>query len=271
MSYLLLVGLVLYVAVCGFLYFRQESLLFYPQRLPASYQFRFPGTYAEYSVSTADNKQLSGLLFRASGQQRGLVFFLHGNGGSLAGWGELAATYTHLGYDVFMLDYRGYGKSEGHIESQAQLLGDVEAAYQQVAANYPAANIILAGYSLGTGPATWLAARHPSRLLLLHAPYYSLLDMAAHTVRLWPVLPNWLLRYPMPTNEFIQQVQAPVVLVHGTHDEVISYRSSVRLAALPGPPRQLLLIAGGRHENLLASPEYLRQLPALLQNPAGQQ
>ena len=116
---------VLYVVGCGFLYFKQESLLFYPEKLPANYQFQFPGEHREYPVTTPDGTRLSGLLFKAKAP-KGLVFFLHGNGGSLAGWGGVAAIYTQLGYDVFLLDYRGYGKSEGHISSQAQLLGDVE-------------------------------------------------------------------------------------------------------------------------------------------------
>lgn len=112
---LLLVG---YSLGCAWLYFRQETLLFYPQKLPATYRFTFPGRYAEYPVTAPDGTALSGLLFRAD-SAKGLVFFLHGNGGSLADWGHLAPVYLARGYDVFFLDYRGYGKSAGHLSSQA--------------------------------------------------------------------------------------------------------------------------------------------------------
>jgi len=122
---ILVIALALYVVGCGFLYFKQEALLFYPEKLPTNYQFRFPGEYREYPITAPDGTQLSGLLFKTKAP-KGLVFFLHGNGGSLAGWGDVAAIYTRLGYDVFLLDYRGYGKSQGRISSQAQLLGDVE-------------------------------------------------------------------------------------------------------------------------------------------------
>ena len=260
---LLLIALVLYMAGCGFLYFKQESLLFYPQKLPTTYQFRFPGEYREYPVTAPDGTRLSGLLFKAKAA-KGLVFFLHGNGGSLAGWGSVAATYTRLGYDVFLLDYRGYGKSEGSISGQAQLLADVEAAYNQLKAAYSESTIVIAGYSVGTGPAAWLAARHHPKRLLLHAPYYSLADMAAHTIRLWPILPGWLLRYPMPTNEFVQQVRAPVVLFHGDHDEIIPYQSSVRLQALLKPGDQLISIRGGRHNGLLEQPQYQQVIGQVL-------
>ena len=260
---ILVIALALYVVGCGFLYFKQEALLFYPEKLPANYQFRFPGEYREYPIAAPDGTQLSGLLFKTK-VPKGLVFFLHGNGGSLAGWGDVAATYTRLGYDVFLLDYRGYGKSQGRISSQAQLLGDVEIAYNQLKAEYAEQSIIIAGYSVGTGPAAWLASRHRPRLLLLHAPYYSLADMAAHTIKLWPILPGWLLRYPLPTNEFVQRVVAPVVLFHGDHDEVIPYQSSVRLKALLKTTDQLISIRGCGHNGLLAQPQYQQVIGQLL-------
>jgi alpha-beta hydrolase superfamily lysophospholipase len=268
MKYLLLsvlaIVLVLYIIGCAFLYFKQEALLFYPQKLPATYQFNFPQEHTEFPITAADGTRLSGLLFKAP-VAKGLVFFLHGNGGSLAGWGDVAATYTRLGYDVFLLDYRGYGKSGGTITSQAQLLADVEAAYEQVKAGYSEDAIVIAGYSLGTGPATWLASRHQPKLLLLHAPYYSLADMAARTVAVWPVLPNWLLRYPLPTNAFIKQVQAPIILFHGDHDELIPYNSSVQLKALAKSSSQLITIKGAEHNGLIDTPQYQEAIRRILQ------
>lgn len=257
------IAALLYVAVCCFLYFKQESLLFYPEKLPVAYQFHFPGAHCEYPITAPDGTQLSGLLFTAP-NSKGLVFFLHGNGGSLAGWGGVAAIYTSLGYDVFLLDYRGYGKSQGRISSQAQLFGDVEAAYNQLKGLYPEGKIVIAGYSVGTGPAAWLAARHHPRRLLLHAPYYSMANMAAHTIRLWPILPGWLLRYPLATNEYLRQVSAPVVLFHGDRDEVIPYQSSVQLRALLKPGDQLIIIRGGGHNGLLERPQYQQVIGQLL-------
>jgi pimeloyl-ACP methyl ester carboxylesterase len=267
MKYLLLgvLGsvLVLYVVACTWLYFKQETLLFYPRKLPAAYQFQLPGCYVEFPIIAPDGAQLSGLLFKAD-SAKGLVFFLHGNGGSLAEWGQLAPTYLARGYDVFMLDYRGYGKSTGTMTSQAQLLSDVELAYQQILARYTESQVVIAGYSLGTGPATWLAARHHPKRLLLHAPYYSMDDMAAHTISVWPVLPDFLLRYPLPTNEFIQQVSAPIVLVHGDHDNLIPYNSSTRLKTLLKPGDQLITIRGGGHNGLTETSQYQQLLPNIL-------
>lgn len=261
--YCLSIALIIYVLGCEFLYFKQESFLFHPQKLPASYQFKFPGKYIEFPVTASDGIQLSGLLFQVE-NSKGLVFFLHGNSGSLADWGGLATTYTHLGYDVFMLDYRGYGKSAGSISSQEQLLSDAEAAYQQLIAKYAESRVVLVGYSLGTGPAAWLATRHRPRLLLLHAPYYSMADLVSRLVVVWPLLPDWLLRYPLPTNEFVQQAQAPVVLFHGTEDKLIPFDSSVRLRSLLRPGGHLVTIQGAGHNGLLAELQYQQAIERLL-------
>jgi uncharacterized protein len=71
---------------------------------------------------------LNGLLFKAD-SSKGVIFYLHGNAGNIGSWGNVATTYTKLNYDVFIIDYRGYGKSEGKINGQEQLFNDNEAAY----------------------------------------------------------------------------------------------------------------------------------------------
>jgi pimeloyl-ACP methyl ester carboxylesterase len=91
-----------------------------------------------------------------------LIFYLHGNAGSLNTWGEVAKRYTELKYDVFMLDYRGYGKSEGSIHSQKQFHEDIQMAYDEMKKTYKESNIVVLGYSIGTGPAAKLASlNHP--------------------------------------------------------------------------------------------------------------
>ena len=250
----------LYVLLCGVLYFKQEKLLFAPTRLPAGYQFHFPGQFEERWTTAADGTRLHGLLFKTP-NAKGLIFYLHGNGGALDSWGDAAATYTALGYNVFLPDYRGYGKSGGTITNQAQLLADVDAVYQQLLPEYPEKRTVVLGYSLGTGPATWLAARRHPRLLVLQAPYYSMRDMAA---RLYPFVPGCVLRYPMPTNELIGRVRAPIVLFHGDRDEVIDYRATLRLKALLKPTDTLIVLPGARHNGMTDNPDYRRAIARLL-------
>src|SRR5580693_10616872 len=99
----------IYIAICGIFFFFQEKLIFFPQKLEKNYKFRFSQKFEEINIRTKDNKFLNGILFKAD-SSKGLIFYLHGNAGSLSSWGEVAKTYTDLNYDVFMLDYRGFGK-----------------------------------------------------------------------------------------------------------------------------------------------------------------
>jgi pimeloyl-ACP methyl ester carboxylesterase len=250
----------LYVLLCAVLYFKQEKLLFFPSRLPADYRFRFPGNFEERWFKMADGTRLHGLLFHAT-HSKGLVFYLHGNGGDVSSWAEAAPVYTRLGYDVLFLDYRGYGKSEGAISSQEQLLSDVQTTYQQLLTQYPESRTVVLGYSVGTGPATWLAAQQHPKLLILQAPYFSMRDLAA---RLYPFVPGFLVRYPLQTDELITHVGAPIVLFHGDRDEVIYYQSSLRLKALLKPTDRLVLLRGAGHNGMTDNPDYQRELAGLL-------
>ena len=107
----LTVVLLFYFLLCLTLFFLQEKLIFFPEKLPKHFKFKFDGNFEELTIETKDHALLNGVLFKAE-NSKGLIFYLHGNAGSINSWGEVFKTYTDLQYDVFLLDYRGYGKSE---------------------------------------------------------------------------------------------------------------------------------------------------------------
>ena len=125
MMKVLIILIAVYIIVCVLLFFFQEKLIFYPEKLGSNHKFDFNQQFEEVSIQTKDSKLLHGLLFR-SDSSKGLIFYLHGNAGSVASWGEVAKTYSELQYDVFMVDYRGFGKSQGSISSQEQLYHDLQ-------------------------------------------------------------------------------------------------------------------------------------------------
>lgn len=120
---ILLVGLGIPIAFYGiflvYLYIAQEDLIFSGTTLPPDYRFEFDVPFREINVSV-DGEKINSLYFRQP-DSRGLVFFLHGNGGNLETWTSNVEFYQTINYDMFMLDYRGYGKSTGQIESESQL------------------------------------------------------------------------------------------------------------------------------------------------------
>lgn len=249
-----------YLLLCILLYFIQEKLIFLPEKLPPGYTFTFDQPFEELQFPVTDGTLLHGLLFRAE-SSRGLIFYLHGNAGSLASWGAIAKTYTDLHYDLFMLDYRGYGKSGGSISSEKQFYEDVQTVYTGLLKRYKQQDVVVLGYSIGTAAATMLAASNQPRLLVLQAPYFNLADLVKQH---FPIVPAFLLKYAFSTNKFLPSCKMPVVIFHGDSDEVIYYGSALKLKALFKPADTLITLHGQGHNDISSNPGYVQQLALVL-------
>ncbi len=252
-----LIGIYL-VALC-ILYFFQEKLLFHPKVLEQSYKFAFTDDFEEVFIPVDDDVKLHGILFKAK-ESKGLVFYLHGNGGCVDGRGNAATVFLASGYDLFMPDYRGYGKSGGHLESEAQINDDMEKTFNFIQKNY-GENIIIAGYSIGTGPATHLAASKRIKTLILQAPYYSLTELESEKV---PLIPEFIKRYKFDTYNEITKVNAPVYLFHGTDDELIPFDHSLRLKEKAGDGAVLIPLQGEGHSFMNDNPLYREKISEIL-------
>ena len=252
--------LILYILICGLIYLFQEKLIFFPEKLRKDYQFEFSGVFEEINIGMKDGILLNGILFR-SDSSRGLIFYLHGNAGSLRGWGEIAEIYTNLDYDLFMPDYRGYGKSEGRIKNEEQFFYDMQSAYNHMKQFYPEDKIIVLGYSIGTGAATRLASTNQPSLLILQAPFYSLIDLKN---RYFPFIPGFLLKYKFETHKYIQKCKMPIVIFHGDKDEIIYYGSSLKLKELIKEKDKLITLHGQYHNGISVNFQYLEELNKIL-------
>jgi hypothetical protein len=254
------ISIIIYAVICGLLFFFQEKLIFFPHTLEKTHLFHFDQNFEEINITAEDGILLNGLLFKADAG-KGLIFYLHGNAGSLDTWGDVAKTYTDLSYDVFMLDYRGYGKSEGRISGQTELYKDVQTAYDAMKKLYTENKIIILGYSLGSGPAAKTASVNNPRMLILQAPYYSLTDMMRRT---YPFIPTFLLQYRFETNEYINKCSMPVIIFHGNHDEVIYYESSLKLQNHFKKQDTLITLNGQRHNGMTDNEEYTMAIRRIL-------
>ena len=253
-----------YAAVLGVLYLEQERLIFRGRPLATSFQFHFDQRFEEVHIPVP-GATLDALHFMQD-QPRGLVFFLHGNAGNLQAWTTGLEFYRRVNYDLFMLDYRGYGKSTGAIESEAQLDADVHAAWNAVAPRYRGKPIVIYGRSLGTGLAAKLAADVDAQLLVLVSPYSSLAAVAKEQ---YPFAPEWLLKYPLRTDRVIGSIKMPIVLLHGSEDRRIPLAHSQRLAALAHSPVELIVVEGAGHNDIDRFPSYRDALAARLTAAAG--
>ena len=235
--------LLIYISITVYLFFAQESIIFPATKLAKDYKFSFYQDFEEVNIKSDDGIILNGALFKAK-NSKGLLFYLHGNSGSLKKWGNKAELFTNLGYDTFIFDYRGYGKSEGKINNEKQFYQDAQIAYDEMKKKYKEENIVILGYSVGSASATFLATNNSPSLLILQAPYYSLIDMMKQR---YPLIPTFILKYKFETSKYLKDCKVPVVIFHGTKDKVIYYGSSLKLKKYFKPQDKLITIDGFGH------------------------
>lgn len=254
---LLLAG---YVGVLGWFYTNQEQLIFRPDRLPDSYRFTFSEPFEEIFIPTGDGEKLHSLLFKAD-SSKGLLIYLHGNRGALDRWGSRAGLFLESGFDTFMPDYRGFGKSSGTITSEDQFLEDIDRAYRMIAERYPDRPKVIVGYSLGTGPASYLAQKYQPEMLILMAPFYSLPDLSSE---LYPYLPEMLAKYEFANNRYLPEFRSRVVIFHGDRDRLINIDASRRLSNYFTGDDTLIVLQGHGHGGMSRNQAYREEISRLL-------
>lgn len=255
----LLIVVVAYSVACGFLYAFQEKLLFFPEQLSSDYAFLFPYPFAELNYEVEDGVVLNSVLFSTK-NSRGVVYYLHGNGGAINSWGEGAGVFLRNGYDVLYLDYRGYGKSDGNISSEAQLIQDAQFVYDDLKKRYGESNLVLSGTSMGSGIAIQLAAHNRPHKLILNSPYASLKQLIREKV---PIVPAFIIRYKLESLHYLDEVNCPMYIFHGEDDQLIP---SVHASALKAAKESIKLsvLEGYGHNDLISSRAYFKKISEVL-------
>ena len=237
-------------------------MLFKPEKLPEDFQFDYENQETkEYNLETRDGAVINGLRFFPQGESKGVVLYLKGNSKSIKGWGKFAVDFTRHGYNVLMVDYRGFGKSTGK-RSQKAIKRDLQKVYDKIKERTSEDRIILYGRSLGSGFATKLASLNNPKLLILDAPYYSLTKVTARYAPFMPL--SLLIKYPLPTYKWLKYVRCPIHIIHGTHDKLIPYKSSVKLAQINPELTKLHTVIGGGHKNMNNFESYHKMLDDIL-------
>ncbi len=233
-------------------YLIQEKLIFKPEKLSADFEFKYDAPFREISFNPETGVTISGIHFHVK-SPHGLILYFHGNTRSIKGWGKYAKDFYRFGYDVILVDYRGFGKSIGK-RSEVAMIRDMQFVYDELCLQYPQDHMLVYGRSMGSGFATKLAADNSPRYLILDAPYYSFRKVVE---RFLPFLPmRFVLRYHLRTDKWIQLVKCHTYIIHGTKDRLIPIRHSERLQAFNPGRITLIRIHGGGHNNLPTFPEY---------------
>lgn len=256
------VVLLIYTGVCVVYFFIQENFIFVPTLPGDLFEPKLPTPCEEFFLETPHGGKIHALLLKAD-QPKGLIFYLHGNTGSLKRWQFMAEELSGFGWDVFVMDYRGYGQSKGP-RTEAFMHRDVEECFDFISDKYAERPLVIYGRSLGTGFAVRIAARRKARLLVLETPFSNFIDVAKHYIPFLPV--RILLRYKFQSDFFIQHSHCPAVIFHGTKDKIVPYTSALKLykAGEKKIPIDMVTIVGGRHSNLNSFPLFREKLKELL-------
>jgi uncharacterized protein len=251
-----LLVLAIYGSICLGYYFFQEKILFVPYFLTPARKKRKRIKSQEFHIDTFDDGHIHALLFHPK-ISKGLIFYLHGNTGSMRRWQEAAMDLCELNYHVFVLDYRGYGKSRGR-RSEALMHQDVITCFDFVQNHLKRPKTIIYGRSLGCAFAVKLASQRTAAGLFLETPFYNLPRLAKYYL---PYLPmKLLMRYSFLSNHYIRRINFPVFIVHGTADELVPFQHAhdLYLEAVDAHVQaQFLAIEGGRHSDLINYPEFV--------------
>ena len=247
LKWIVLAAAAVYLGGLALLYFRQRDLLFPipPVGRTAPAEAGFPEA-EEHVLTTSDGEKIIAWHVPAK-PGHPVVLFFHGNGDFLAGRVGRFKGVTADGTGLVAVSFRGYAGSSGR-PSEGGLSKDAEAAYAFAAERYAANRIVAWGFSLGSGVAVVLAAKHPIAKLILEAPYTSTADVAA---ALYPIVPVRLwMRDQFHSDRRIGQVTAPLLIMHGSDDRVIPFQFGERLFAMAHEPKQFVRLSGGGHEDL---------------------
>jgi len=227
--------------------------------------------YENVNLRTSDGLKLHGWFIPAE-SAKGTVLMFHGNAGNISHRLDTIAVFHQLGYNTFIIDYRGYGRSEGSPGEEGTYL-DARAAWDYLTQTrkIPPGRIVIFGRSLGGAVATWLAVEteeHPAGLIV-ESTFTSIPDFGAERYPFLPV--RWLARIHYNTLERIDKVPCRILIVHSHGDRIVPFHHGRKLFDAAKDPKEFLEISGGHNDGFLTSGRvYVDGLSAFLESAIPQ-
>ncbi len=218
--------------------------------------------YEDVSIETVDGVTLHGWFI--VGRSPLVLLFFHGNAGNISHRLDSIRQFHSLGLSVLIIDYRGYGQSDGRT-TESGIYHDADAAWRYLTETRGVRpnNIVIFGRSLGGSVAARLAVQQHPLALIVESSFTSVPDIAQE---LYPWLPaRWLSRLSHATRDYVRDVSCPVLVVHSRDDEIIPFHHGQAIFAAAPEPRTLLTLRGSHNEAYLWDDRsYIEALSAFL-------
>jgi len=260
----LIIGLTgIYILLCLLLFLFQRFLIYFPDKTVFFTPNHIYLNYEDIYYQTSDNLSINGWLIPADSSKY-VVLFCHGNAGNISHRLESIQIFNRLSLDVFIFDYRGFGKSDGTADEEGTYL-DAQGAWEYLVAKkgYDPAQIIIFGRSLGSGIASWLAREKQPGGMILESSFTSLPDLGA---KIYPFFPVRLLsRYDYPTIENLKDINCPKLFIHSKGDEIIPFTLGMENFQGASEPKTFLEIQGSHNDGFMVSGEkYMEGIDSFL-------
>ena len=261
------VAAIAYLAACLYLFFQQTRFIFFPSAVitttPQLLNLRYQEVWLPVSPTSSKVEYIHGWWIPATQVNAKVLLYLHGNGINIGANAAHAKRFHQMGFSVLLIDYRGYGQSQGSFPSEASVYQDAATAWdylvnhKQVMPN----QIMIYGHSLGGAIAIDLALQHPEAAgLIVESSFTSIREMIAYQGSYWMFPINLLLHQRFDSISKVRSLQLPVLFIHGTGDQVVPTAMSQRLYTAAPEPKQLMLIPKAGHNNVaeVAGSHYFR-------------
>ncbi|MDD5120873.1 MAG: alpha/beta hydrolase [Candidatus Omnitrophica bacterium] len=247
-------ALILFGLLLLFLRYIETRTLFYPTKEIPAFPDRASLEYQDVFFKTTDNLEINGWFVPCKDAQY-TILFCHGNAGNISHRIGKLKFFNKLGYSVFIIDYRGYGKSQGR-PSEAGFYKDAKAAYNYLLSlGISADQIIGYGESIGGAVIVDLAWKEKMKALILDSTLSSVKDMIKYS---YPFVPYWVFSSRFDSESKIKSVKIPKLIIHSINDEIVPFQLGKRLYEASPEPKEFLQIYGGHNSNFYESEDSLR-------------
>ncbi|MDF5711085.1 MAG: alpha/beta fold hydrolase [Nostoc sp. S4] len=274
---LLWVGIVVaiaYLAICLFLFIEQTRFIFFPsvviEKTPEFFNLPYEEVWLAVAVKTGKVEHIHGWWIKAKQPNAKVLLYLHGNGINIGVNIAHANRFHQLGFSVLLIDYRGYGRSEGSFPNEKRVYEDAVTAWNYLVQQQqiPPRQIFIYGHSLGGAIAIDLAVKHPQAAgLIVESSFTSIRDLIAYRNMFWMFPVDLILTQRFESIKKLPNLKIPVLFIHGVADAAVPSFMSQKLYAAAPEPKKLLLVPGANHNDtaVVAGSEYLQSVDSFVQ------
>lgn len=251
----------IYCSIGIALYHLQENFLFHPVTLPQNFQFKFDVPFKEVNIPMNKTDTLNMIQFLPLDSiPKGVVLYFHGNSDNVIRYAKNAEIFTKKGYEVWMPDYPTYGKTTGELTEENMYLQAKE-VYKLAHSKFSSDSIFVYGKSLGTGVASYIAAKEKCAALILETPFYSIPGLFSTYAPIYPT--TRMSHFKFPVGEYLEEVTEPVLIFSGTSDKVIPYRNAAKLKKVLKKGDEFITLQNGTHNNVTSFPIFREKIDSV--------